>query len=811
MELNWRRWEVEKFRYTYVTKTITYGDNTFSEKFVVPYGAKETFKKAKSDSRGKYSLSKETKGALLLPEHYDANDIVIEAEDQGDLGFEEFYVVYCTKCHISNSGFMKYFINTYKDLLPSDPKIADIVDNWDKIVEKYPKENKHCDILGCILPNVPTVNASPNDRHYIIRPVEHTESKCHRFTLLSPSTSSQSGAAGTSSELGAAVGSSSKKRKEITSPVAVKKQKALTVSVDGTVTAEKTFKVLDKKKKQTGGKGDVTITVKHQKQLTFKSINRLIDPTVPLTKIPSDVMEKDAQNACFSFVLSGCAKEVNNSSTIEFYNKHVSHLRKCHHEKLGHLEFDNRVIPQPLRATLDKNNIKEVHRSLVDSYKQLESSSENKLMYKPFRVSNIYSIYTDGIQKFNRELNGSYARTVDEDLSVTNAPVSLHEIEGGSMNKEKLSVELISVINEIKPITQHESAFACFVRDNGLAVAGLAQGPVTPPEFFECCTIKSHDNENKKLELSFPNWPVCVTADGCSTNSSAINLLVDSISILSPDARCSAHACHGSERRLATSKTMCVQEVVDYATQIRPVSKHFKNSGKSHSLLNDAIKQLQMKPIRAMTWCPTRMGNLLTSSKRSTELLVPLSDVLASCNIKKEEATYFMSPKCLGIMHTLADVEKVFMKGFIRRLDGDNSLIIDVFHASAEAIKALEELKLAIFDSYINGLSEDESGNIHLSTKTPTGEVHDLQLNYTHHPGRRSGESKVDKIKRVAVELKDTILDNLKSNIQLQNQADTIVEFTSCFHMKRILSCEERIDLLKKLYQIYRVDYTHPS
>ena len=145
-----------------------------------------------------------------------------------------------------------------------------------------------------------------------------------------------------------------------------------------------------------------------------------------------------------------------------------------------------------------------------------------------------------------------------------------------------------------------------------------------------------------------------------------------------------------------------------------------------------------------------------------------------------------MSPKCLGIMHTLADVEEVFMKGFIRRLDGDNSLIIDVFHESAEAIKALEELKLTIFDSYINGLSEDEWGNIHLSTKTPTGEVDDLQLNYTHHPGRRSGESKVDKIKRVAVELKDAILDNLKSNIQLQNQAATIVEFTSCFHMKRI-------------------------
>ena len=187
---------------------------------------------------------------------------------------------------------------------------------------------------------------------------------------------------------------------------------------------------------------------------------------------------------------------------------------------------------------------------------------------------------------------------------------------------------------------------------------------------------------------------------------------------------------------------------------------------------------------------------------------MPLIDVLVSCDVKKEDASYFMSPKCLGIMHLLADVEGVFMKNFIRRPDGDNALIIDVFNESANAITTLDELELKTFDSFVDGITEDEWGNVLLSTKIPTGENHNLTLNYTHHPGRRA-ISKVVKIKSDAVDLKDKILENLKSNIEQQNQADTIVEFASCFDMKRKISCDERIELLKKLHAIYCVDYTH--
>ena len=130
---------------------------------------------------------------------------------------------------------------------------------------------------------------------------------------------------------------------------------------------------------------------------------------------------------------------------------------------------------------------------------------------------------------------------------------------------------------------------------------------------------------------------------------------------------------------------MSVQEVVEYAINLRPVLKHFKNSGKSLSLLNDALQLLEKKKLKALTWCPTRMGYLLVSSKRSAELLVPLADVLSSPDMMKnhkEFAAYFLSPKCIVIMHILGDVSEIFMEKFIRRLDGDNSVIIDVFQES---------------------------------------------------------------------------------------------------------------------------------
>ena len=253
-------------------------------------------------------------------------------------------------------------------------------------------------------------------------------------------------------------------------------------------------------------------------------------------------------------------------------------------------------------------------------------------------------------------------------LNVDNKALpSLHSIKGGSMDRHKLAVDLMNVINDIKPVSR-ESAFSQFIKDS--ALGDRPEGVVSPPEYFKYYTVINIDYDVRKMEVLFHNWPVCIAADGCAINSAAVEVLVNKIGLLSPGTRCSAHAAHGSERGLATSKTMPVQEVVEYATNLRPNLKHFKKSGKSLRLLNDALKLLEMKKMKTLVWWPTCMGYILTSSKRCTELLVPLADVLASCDIKKENTSYFLSPKCIAII--LGDVEEAFMEKFIRQLDGDN-------------------------------------------------------------------------------------------------------------------------------------------
>ena len=80
------------------------------------------------------------------------------------------------------------------------------------------------------------------------------------------------------------------------------------------------------------------------------------------------------------------------------------------------------------------------------------------------------------------KLNGSYAQTADEELQVTNAPVSLHSIKGGSMDRHKLAVDLMNVINDIKPVSG-ESAFSQFIKDSVLGDG--PEGVVSPPEYLK--------------------------------------------------------------------------------------------------------------------------------------------------------------------------------------------------------------------------------------------------------------------------------------------------------------------------------------
>ena len=150
--------------------------------------------------------------------------------------------------------------------------------------------------------------------------------------------------------------------------------------------------------------------------------------------------------------------------------------------------------------------------------------------------------------------------------------------------------------------------------------------PADIPAIFRCTELTKIDFEEKEIELNFQDWPTALVADGASVNPKAGQILTEKLGLVSPTTRCSGHAASGCIKRMAASKTMQVDAVVTFASGLKPILKHFKNSGKSSSALNEALEIMEMKPMKAMTWCPTRMGNLLTSSSRAVAILFPICD-----------------------------------------------------------------------------------------------------------------------------------------------------------------------------------------
>ena len=88
-------------------------------------------------------------------------------------------------------------------------------------------------------------------------------------------------------------------------------------------------------------------------------------------------------------------------------------------------------------------------------------------------------------------------------------------------------------------------------------------------------------------------------------------------------------------------------------------------------------------------------------------LLFPLCDVLASCDVKQEERAYFVSP-VFSRFSRFPRGNFLMMNDYLRKLDTDEAVIMDVFGLS----KKFVHVKTPLFDLFLNGLQEDQFGNI---------------------------------------------------------------------------------------------------
>ena len=203
------------------------------------------------------------------------------------------------------------------------------------------------------------------------------------------------------------------------------------------------------------------------------------------------------------------------------------------------------------------------------------------------------------------------------------------------------------------------------------------------------------------------------------------------------------------------------------------------------------------------------MANLLECSARRVKILFPISDMLATTSVKEEEeASYFLFPTCLSILHIMADLEEVFVIKFLKKLDTDEARLFDVFRLSETFTKSMNDLKIPLFDSFSGGLTEDNYGNLKYEKFDEKGNKNTITINHQHRSGRRS-ISKIEFIIEESKEIKGKIIANLIENVDDQSQKGTILEFASAFDLSRKCDIATRSSYLKQLYMIYSNEYLH--
>ena len=79
----------------------------------------------------------------------------------------------------------------------------------------------------------------------------------------------------------------------------------------------------------------------------------------------------------------------------------------------------------------------------------------------------------------------------------------------------------------------------------------------------------------------------------------------EQIGVLSPTIRCSAHATSGNIKQMSSSQTMLVPDFVIFVERLL---RNCALSGKSSSVLIDALEIMEMKSIKLIVWYLSKMA-----------------------------------------------------------------------------------------------------------------------------------------------------------------------------------------------------------
>ena len=288
-------------------------------------------------------MPNEVKEALVYgSETFDRDDVKYLCVNEGDKGYENFYVVYCIRCVRDKLPFL---FEKYKSHLPQQPKMEDLMDSWDRLMAIDKSIWSKTDYCGCILPNQLGVIAFPNNRQFIQRPIDHWNShhKNDDSDVIIGKKRKQN-------EHEPSAQSFSKK----STNVIVSKSGLLSMYAKCTTTASNNKNVR------------ITTTGSNLKLQT--DVAQLLDPKVSLFVPAKDTVEEWSQNHATSVILSGVNKNLSQASIVGMYETSMRVAKGYHKAVLGDLQINGKKFLPPPRDTLNEHNISRVEHALLEAF-----------------------------------------------------------------------------------------------------------------------------------------------------------------------------------------------------------------------------------------------------------------------------------------------------------------------------------------------------------------------------------------------------------------------------------------------------------
>ena len=352
------------------------------------------------------------------------------------------------------------------------------------------------------------------------------------------------------------------------------------------------------------------------------------------------------------------------------------------------------------------------------------------------------------------------------------------------------------------------------------------------PEYFKLATLQSVDEESKviRMVVNSSNIPTVQVGDGCSVNLKGARLVQEKLGINCPFSRCNSHIASGAIRRgtAVSKKTAKPWDDIDsgvtqskkkktssekakdalstLAKNLRSVLCHFASSPKSSEMLNSALTALQMHEVHQLTWGSTRMCGFIYASLQCSEILVPFLDTITSAHLKPEESSYLLRPPGLLVLQLLADIHKVLVASYLRKVDEDEdgTLICEAYRIGMEAAESTISCDTNRANDFIQSLSLDEHDNVH-ATFTIDETSHHVILSK-----RLSGRfESLQKVKDQLVELKSDNLKFLSDQFIDQHEDHSLGWLMSAFDLEYKEDLSDRLEKISQLYNLFGVRKEH--